>query len=106
MWYFNANHPLRRLFAGLAENAFMETLGMGDPGLIDYVSLLLSRFIHVDAFTRLKDATGKPLEEVADMLLDLQSLPQGGSTQREVHRHIGDVTLFWTGVYPEALRRL
>jgi hypothetical protein len=24
--------------------------------------------------------------------------------KREVHRHIGDFTLFWTGLYPEALR--
>jgi hypothetical protein len=23
-----------------------------------------------------------------------------------VHRHIGDFTLFWTGLYPEALKRL
>jgi hypothetical protein len=29
-----------------------------------------------------------------------------GDARREVHRHIGDFTLFWTGVYPEALRRL
>jgi hypothetical protein len=28
-----------------------------------------------------------------------------GDARREVHRHIGDFTLFWTGVYPEALRR-
>ena len=26
--------------------------------------------------------------------------------RREAHRHIGDFTLFWTGVYPEALPRL
>ncbi|HTE19999.1 MAG TPA: hypothetical protein VK689_16670, partial [Armatimonadota bacterium] len=24
--------------------------------------------------------------------------------EREVHKHIGDFTLFWTGVYPEMLR--
>jgi hypothetical protein len=29
-----------------------------------------------------------------------------GSAKREIHRHIGDFTLFWTGVYPEALMRL
>ena len=23
--------------------------------------------------------------------------------RRECHRHVGDYTLFWTGVYPEAL---
>ena len=29
-----------------------------------------------------------------------------GIARREVHRHIGDYTLFWTGVYPEAIQRL
>lgn len=106
MWYFNAEHPLRRLFAGLTEQTFIETLGMGDPALVDYLSLLLSRFIHVDSLQRLKDAQGKRLEEVAEMLLHLEAIPSEGRTYREVHRHIGDFTLFWTGVYPEALKRL
>ncbi len=26
--------------------------------------------------------------------------------EREVHKHIGDFTLFWAGVYPDALPRL
>jgi hypothetical protein len=26
--------------------------------------------------------------------------------RRECHRHVGDFTLFWTGVYPEAISRL
>ena len=34
------------------------------------------------------------------------SVPATGRTRREYHRHIGDFTLFWTGVYPEMLRRL
>ena len=29
-----------------------------------------------------------------------------GEARREVHRHIGDYTLFWSGVYPEALRSM
>jgi hypothetical protein len=106
MWNYNPDHPLRRLFAGLTEHAFMETLGMGDPSLVDYLSLLLSRFVHMDGLCRLRDAEGRRLEEVADMLMAVQDMPSGGRTLREVHRHIGDFTLFWTGVYPEALKRL
>ncbi len=106
MWYYNPEHPLRRMFAGLAEHTFMDRLGMGDPPLVDYLAALLSRFVHMDAVFRLRDARGKRLEEVADMLLEAQSLPSAGRTCREVHRHIGDFTLFWTGVYPEALKRL
>lgn len=106
MWYYNPEHPLRRLFAGLTEQAFIESLGMGDPPLVDYLSQLLSRFTHLDSVFRLRDASGKRLEEVADMLLEAQALPAEGRTCREVHRHIGDFTLFWTGVYPEALKRI
>ena len=55
MWPENSEHPLRRLFAGLTEQTFLATLGIGDPPLIDYLSLLLARFIHMDAIYRLRN---------------------------------------------------
>jgi hypothetical protein len=106
MWSPKPEHPLRRLFAGLTEQTFMNLLGVADPRLTDYLSELLSRFIHFDAVYRLRNAAGRRLEEVADMVIEAEGLPAQGRTRREVHRHIGDFTLFWTGVYPEALRRL
>ena len=104
MWSPQTDHPLRRLFAGLTEHAFIETLGVADPPLTDYLSGLLSRFIHMDAVFRLRDAAGKQLHEVVEMIVQAESMPPGGRTRREVHRQIGDFALFWTGVYPEALR--
>ena len=77
MWQMKPEHPLRRLFAALAEQTFLETLGIGDPQLIDYLSTLLSRFIHMDAIYRLRNAQGRRLEEVADMLLDAGAMPVG-----------------------------
>src|SRR5712691_2824602 len=106
MWQVRPDHPLRRMFAGLAEQLFLDRLGIGDPRLVDYLSALLSRFIHVDALYRLRSAQGRRLEEVADMMLEAEALPPEGRTRREIHRHIGDLTLFWTGVYPEVLNRL
>jgi hypothetical protein len=106
MWTPKPDHPLRRLFAGITEQTFIHGLGVADPPLIDYLSLLLSRFIHLDALYRLRDSKGRRLEEVVDMMLEAEALPPEGRTRREVHRHIGDFTLFWTGVYPEMLRRL
>jgi hypothetical protein len=106
MWTPKPEHPLRRLFAGITEQTFINTLGVADPPLIDYLSVLLSRFVHRDAIYRLRDSRGRRLEEVVDMMLEAEALPPEGRTRREVHRHIGDFTLFWTGVYPEALRRL
>jgi hypothetical protein len=106
MWSSRPDHPLRRLFSGVTEQTFQLTLGVADPPLIDYLSELLARFIHFDAIFRLKNPAGKRLEEVAEMLIEAESLPPEGRTAREVHRHIGDFTLFWTGLYPEMLKRL
>jgi hypothetical protein len=105
MWSPNPDHPLRRLFAGLTEQTFINTLGLADPRLTDYLSGMLSRFIHVDALYRLHNTRGQKLEEVAEMMIEAEAMPEG-RTRREVHRHIGDFTLFWTGVFPEALRKL
>lgn len=106
MWYYNADHPLRRYFSGLAEHTFIDRFGVADPALIDYLSTLLSRFVHMDAIYKLRSDEGKRLEEVADILMEVEELPPEGRTSREMHRHIGDFTLFWTGVFPEALKRL
>lgn len=101
-----ASNPsvLRRYFAGIAENTFQSQLGVADPALIDYISDLLARFIRSDAIYRIRNLAGKPLREVAEMMVEAQQ--RVGNAQREIHRHIGDYTLFWAGVYPESLRRM
>lgn len=96
--------PLYRFFQGLAEYTFQTRLGVADPPLIEYISTLLYRFMHVDAVHAVRNPTGRRLEEVAEMLVEAEA--RQGAPRREVHRHIGDFTLFWTGVYPEALDRL
>lgn len=106
MWEPPAEHPLRRMFAGLAEHAFFSHLGVTDPPVIDYLSALLSRFVHSDAVYRLRGGHGQPLTALAEMVQEATALPSGGPTQREYFRHIGDFALFWTGVFPEALDRV
>lgn len=105
MWEPTPEHPLRRLFAGLAEHAFFSHLGVADPPLIDYLSGLLARFVHNDDLYRLRGASGRPLTELAEMVIEAERLPAGGRTRRDYYRHIGDFALFWTGVYPEAVER-
>jgi len=106
MWHSNVEQPLRHYFSGLTEQTFMGDLGVADPPLIDYLSELLSRFVHIDSVFKLKSGAGRRLEEVAQMLMEVEHLPPEGRTSREMHRHIGDFTLFWTGVYPEMLKKL
>jgi hypothetical protein len=97
---------LRRYFSGLTEQTFLGTLGVGDTALIDYLSEMLCRFTRMDMLYCLRSADGRQLEEVADMILAAEGLPPEGRTRREIHRHVGDFTLFWTGLYPDLLQKL
>ena len=99
------SHPLHRLFRGLTESTFMDELGIGDPGLVGYVADLLARFVPSQALGKVRDASGRSLTEVAGMVAEAES-SRDDDRRRECHRHVGDYTLFWTGVYPEALGRL
>lgn len=99
------SHPLHRLFRGLTEYAFMNELGIGDPSLVQYMAELLASFVPSQALWRLRDAEGRALAEVAAMVAEAESTGDA-ERKRECHRHVGDFTLFWTGVYPEALGHL
>lgn len=95
---------LWRYFAGLTEQTFEGELGIVDPPLVDYVSGLLTRFIRTESVYRLRSPSGGRINGVADMLSEANA--RVGEAKREAHRFIGDFTLFWTGVYPEALSAL
>jgi hypothetical protein len=94
---------LRRFFAGITEFTFTTRLGVADPPLIDYLSELLANFVRTDAIYGVRTPTGERLSQVADMLAEAQA--RQGTARRRVHRHIGDFTLFWTGLYPELAER-
>ena len=98
------NELLHRFFAGVTEYAFAVRMGVVDPPLVDYVSEMLVRFVKSDAIYGLRTPRGERLMQVADMLTEAQA--RHGSARRRMHRHIGDFTLFWTGVYPEIARRM
>jgi hypothetical protein len=99
-----ARSTLDRFFSGLTEYVFQTHLGVVDPPLVDYVSGLLVRFVRVDAIHRIRNLGGRPVTEVTELVVEANE--RLGSARRAVHRHIGDFTLFWAGVYPEALREL
>lgn len=95
---------LLRFFSGLTEYTFTSRLGVADPPLVDYLSAMLAEFVHTDAIYGLRTPTGRRLSQVSDMLAEAES--RQGPARRRVHRHIGDFTLFWTGLYPEIAERL
>jgi hypothetical protein len=82
----------------------MTELGIGDPSLVGYVANLLARFVPSQNIWQIRDKLGRPIFQVTEMLAEAESADE--ERRRECHRHVGDYTLFWTGVYPEALGKL
>ena len=99
---------LRRLFGALVERTFLQKLGVHEPGVTDYLADVMTDFAHFKQVYKVKDLQGRPLYEVAEMLLeaDVRLNATSFNREREVHKHIGDFTLFWAGVYPESLAHI
>ena len=95
---------IERFFSGLSECIFQSKLGVADVQLVDYLSDMLLRFVRVDSIHKVRRPNGRPATEVFQMLCEAEK--RIGLARREVHRHIGDFTLFWSGMYPESLRKL
>lgn len=94
---------LQRFFAGLAEQIFQVELGVADPPLIDYLSQLLIRFVRTDHLQRESAAAPRSLD-LHRLLAEADQ--RMGLARHTLYRHIGDVTLFWAGLYPECLRQI
>jgi hypothetical protein len=102
------HHPLRQLFGALSEKVFSEKLGWPDFNVSEYVSALLVDFTHVDHLYRVSNSRGEQVRAVVELLYESEVTYEAGSfeREREVHRHIGDFTLFMAGLFPEYLKRI
>ena len=101
-------HPLQQLFLELVNSEFSHTLGLRDPQLSGYVANMLTEFCEVEQLYKIRDTQGRALHDVGEMLL--QSDPVYGEApsfdrERQVRKHIGDYTLFFTGMFPESVQR-
>ncbi len=101
-------HPLRQLFSALTEKSFTEHLGWPDLNVTSYVSNLLVDFTHTDQLDKIRNQQDQPVDTVVELLFESEVMLEAQSLDRErnVHRHIGDFTLFMAGLFPEYLRRL
>jgi hypothetical protein len=73
-----------------------------------YLVNLLLTCLHQDTIFRLRNSEGKTVTSVAEMLLegDVRFNAKSFEREREVHRHIGDLLLFWSGIFPEFGRKV
>jgi hypothetical protein len=102
---------LARFFERVTRQSFHD-LALDDPPVARYLTDLLTRFARSEALYAVRDLPGRRLETVADSLLAIQRVwewespdfnPQAEQTLR---RHIGDYTMFMTGVFREHVERL
>ena len=95
-------HPLGRLLRKTTESAF-DAIGFKDGEVIEYVWRLLLRFVHIDNLFRRSRKTNNRLAQAMDFLIEAEGMD--GSILRETKQQMGDVCLFFTGLYPENLSR-
>jgi hypothetical protein len=100
------SHPLQQFFVELVGRHYAEEIGLRDPQLVAYVAHLLTEFCDAEQLFKIHTAAGKPLTDVGEMLVE--SNPVYGPApsfdrERQVRKHIGDYTLFFTGMFPESI---
>ncbi len=103
------SHPLQQLFLDLVSRHYMTGVGLYNPNISEYVAAMLAEFSEVDQLYKVRNASGLPLDDVGQMLLE--SNPIYGDApcfdrERQVRKHIGDFTLFFTGMFPESINHL
>jgi len=99
-------HPLRQLFQEVVAGCYASD-GIQDQDLSSYVGNLLTEFTAADKLYRIRDAGGKPVKQIQEMLAAADPVFGAAASfdeEREVRRHIGDYALFATGMYPESMQ--
>lgn len=101
-------NSLRRFFADLVWRHFFEDLHLEQPEVARYVAGVLADFARTDCLYRIRNASGRKLEDVGEMLIESNPLLEARSfdREREVRKHVGDYTLFMSGLFPENVARL
>ncbi len=100
------SHSLRSLFHQLVEQCYSEHVGIRDVEVSSYVADLLTDFCESDRLYSLRDSEGRPIEEIAEMMTAADPVHGTAASfdqERHIRKHIGDYTLFLTGMYPESL---
>jgi hypothetical protein len=101
-------NPLRQLFHQVVFDCYEMRLGMHDREISTYVADLLTEFSRAENVYRIRDAQGKPVQAVEEMMAaadPVHGIAASFGEEREFRKHIGDYTLFFAGMYPDSVRR-
>jgi hypothetical protein len=95
------NHPLRALFQQLTERG-MGQLNLRDPETIRYITNLLTEFVQIDNMYRIRAEAGRRVQYLFDTPTQANN-EMSPSMRRDYYKHLGDLTLFNLGLFPESL---
>src|SRR5450631_2332629 len=99
-------HSLQKLFLELVGRHYAEEIGIRDPQIVGYVAHLLSEFCDAEQLLKIRNASGRPLNDVGEMLIESDPIygpAPSFDRERQVRKHIGDYTLFYAGMFPESI---
>jgi hypothetical protein len=105
----NPNHPLSLFMVELVNQHVDRHISTSTPSQTrDYIAGLLLDFMRTDALYRIKNDQGQSITSIIEMIAegDIRLQANSFEREREVHKHIGDFILFWSGVYPDHLQRV
>ena len=80
----------------------MGQLNLHDPETIRYITDLLTEFVAIDNMYRVKGPEGSRTQYLFDMLAQAGN-EMSPELRRDYYKHLGDLTLFNLGLYPESL---
>ena len=96
-----ADHPIRGVFKILTERG-MGQLNLHDRDTIQYITNLLTEFVQIENMYRIQGESGRRLLYLFEMLKQA-SREMSPTLRRDCYKHVGDLTLFNLGLFPEHL---
>lgn len=99
--------PIKQFFGEAVERVFNHDFGLnGQDQVKSYVTELLVKFMASEEAIAPKNRFGQPVLYISEMLEEGDVTLRADSFERErqVHQHIGDHLLFWTGMFPSGHR--
>lgn len=99
------SNPLHQLFTEIVGRNY-DYVGVSSCEVQGYVATMLTEFCEAENLFKIKTSSGRPMHDVGEMLLE--SDPVYGPApsfdrERQVRKHIGDYSLFFTGMFPESI---
>jgi hypothetical protein len=97
----SSDHPIHSFFQQLTERGMGQS-NLHDRDTIQYITNLLTDFVYVENMYRIKDESGRRFEYLFDMLAQANG-QMAAAVRRDYYKHLGDLTLFHLGLFPESL---